>query len=187
MEEDEDALLAQAIALSMQENQDAPMADASAAAESAPSAPAPAPASSAVPASASAADIDLAMQVCLRRHMCQRSARQEFACGRAHGTHLIALCRIDSASLCSLFQDPDFINSLLAGVPGADGQSVDVSPHDDTRSVDSSVACGLACLLRCRSHSFSRWSDFPLLIFVSRAESAGRADWRRFGCRQRQQ
>lgn len=65
MEEDEDALLAQAIALSMQENQDAPMADASAAAESAPSTPAPAPASSAVPASASAADIDLAMQVCM--------------------------------------------------------------------------------------------------------------------------
>ena len=51
-------------------------------------------------------------------------------------------------------------------MPGADGQSVDVSPHADTRSFDISVACERACLLLFRSHSFSRSSDFSFPFFV---------------------
>jgi hypothetical protein len=92
MEEDEDALLARAIALSMQENQDmedaAAAADASASASSSAATASSAAASTSTPAASTAApsnaDIDLAMQ------------------------------------------DPDFINSLLAGVPGAEGQQLDV-------------------------------------------------------------
>lgn len=102
MEEDEEALLAQAIALSMQENTDMSDATADAAAPAATPAPAAAAASTAAaPAAgattdASAADIDLAMQ------------------------------------------DPDFINSLLAGVPGADGDQIDVRTHTQQTGIADS-------------------------------------------------
>lgn len=96
MEDDEEALLAQAIALSMQENVDTDMADASAESTTVaapPAAAAPAPAA----ADASAADIDIAMS------------------------------------------DPDFLNSLLAGVPGAEAAQIDVSADNKTGTLAMAV------------------------------------------------
>jgi len=105
MEEDEDALLAQAIALSMQENQDAPMDDAAAAASSQPAASSTAAGAAAASPPAAAAS----------------PAASGSASSSAAAAPVASAADIDLA-----MQDPDFLNSLLAGVPGAaGGQSVD--------------------------------------------------------------
>lgn len=106
MEEDEDALLAQAIALSMQENtDDASMPDAAAAnATPAPATPAPAAAAAVAPGAPTSA-----------------------ATAAAAATPAPTSAADMAADIDLAMQDPDFINSLLAGVPGAEGESVDVS------------------------------------------------------------
>lgn len=96
MEEDEDALLAQAIALSMQENTEEDAPMADAAA-AAPSTPAPAAAAAPAVAATPAA-----------------------AAAAAPASAADLAADIDLA-----MQDQDFLNSLLAGVPGAEGESVD--------------------------------------------------------------
>lgn len=63
-----------------------------------------------------------------------------------------------AADIDLAMQDPDFINSLLAGVSGADGQSVDVSVRRIVRGGERSNAAWDSCSLR-----FA-----PCLLFVHR-------------------